>query len=602
MEMLRSVAHPIGRRIMRDERGIALMVVLLVSLAVGAIALGASMMTTSTHLVARYSERLGILEATADAGIEWARAKINANKANYPDSSYRTLENGVSVTDASGAVIPGVRRWTYVGPTGITSGQYGVFGSVVVIVEDASGNKIVRRGEVFQESFAKFAYFTDIEGSIVFGGGDQIWGPVHSNDRIRIHTTPSPAAWFHNQLETAKDVYNKGNGRFDQGYIENGKYIPMPATADLNKLKVQAQAGNTVIAGTTGGNYGEATTRIDFVAVDLNNDGLTNGSNEGFMRVYQAASSANAWWVVGTLGGVSYASDSPNCADSTGHGARYVPATAHSTSAGASPHTRASSMIQASKRCFLGGSEFLDNGDNRFDSTDARGRWLRWAGSVDSALLVKRPDDAAFLWPITRQANPSFKGVVHVEGHVAVSGTLRGQVTLAATGNIVIADDVKYATDPGAGTCADLLGFFAGTDVIIANNTLNAPQRASSSNTTYRTYDDTKDEFIQGVVLALNIFTVNGYSAGPSGAEACETTNWGRGCIYLTGGIVQNTRGAVGTTSGTGYLKRYAYDQCVLTSPPPYFPTTGHFARGRFFEVDPAGFDVASYYASLGPR
>jgi len=131
MEMLRSVAHPIGRRIMRDERGIALMVVLLVSLAVGAIALGASMMTTSTHLVARYSERLGILEATADAGIEWARAKINANKANYPDSSYRTLENGVSVTDASGAVIPGVRRWTYVGPTGITSGQYGVFGSVV---------------------------------------------------------------------------------------------------------------------------------------------------------------------------------------------------------------------------------------------------------------------------------------------------------------------------------------------------------------------------------------------------------------------------------------------------------------------------------------
>src|SRR3990172_3575882 len=240
-----------GRPIMRNERGIALMVVLLVSLAVAAIALGAGLMSTSTQAVNLYSDRLGVLEATADAGIEWARAKINANKANYPDSSYRALENGASGPAASGPPTPGVRRWTYVGPTGITSGQYGVFGSAVVVVEDASGNKIVRRGEVFQESFAKFAYFTDIEGTIVFGGGDQIWGPVHSNDQIRIHTTPNPAAWFHNQVETAKTIINKTNARFDQGYIEYGPAIPMPATADLNKLKTQAQAGDPAKTGPT---------------------------------------------------------------------------------------------------------------------------------------------------------------------------------------------------------------------------------------------------------------------------------------------------------------------------------------------------------------
>jgi hypothetical protein len=40
----------------------------------------------------------------------------------------------------------------------------------------------------------------------------------------------------------------------------------------------------------------------------------------------------------------------------------------------------------------------------------------------------------------------------------------------------------------------------------------------------------------------------------------------------------------------------------VLNNPPPYFPTTGHFARGRQFEVDPVGFNVASYYAALGPH
>jgi hypothetical protein len=313
-------------------------------------------------------------------------------------------------------------------------------------------------------------------------------------------------------------------------------------------------------------------------------------------------SSTNAWWVVGQLNGTSYTSDSPNCADSTGHGALYRVASLHS---GSTPHSKTASMTQASRRCFLGGSEYLDNTDNRFDSTDGRGRWLRWQGpAVDSVVQNRRPDDWAFLWPITRAYNPSFKGVIHVEGNVAVSGTLRGQVTLAATGNIVIADDIRYATDPGAGTCSDMLGLFAGNDVIIANNTLNAPQQASSSGsgTTYRTYDDTKDEFIQGVVLALNIFTAEDYNTGPNNAEGCESKADGRGCIYLTGGIIQDTRGAVGLTDGTGYVKRYAYDQCVLNGPPPYFPTTGHFARGRFFEVDPMGFDVAAFYQSLGPH
>jgi hypothetical protein len=590
----------------RNERGIALMVVLLVSLAVAAIALGASLMSMSTQAVNLYSDRLGTLEAVADGGIEWARARINANKVNYPDSGYKTLESGVSVKDASGAVIPGVLRWTYVGPTGISTGQYGVFGSAVVVTKDAYGNVLVRRGEVYQESFAKFAYFTDNEGSnIVFGNGDQIWGPVHTNDQIKINNaSPTPQVWFHNTVETAQTISNKTYGRFDQGYVENGPTIPMPPTTALTKLKAQAQAGNTAITGNTGGSYGQATTRIEFVAVDLNNDGLLNGPNEGFFRVYQVGSTANAWWVVGDLSGVTYASDSPNCADSTGHSVGGVPvfrvASLHS---GSTPHTKANSMIQASKRCFLGGSEFLDNDDNRFDSTDARGRWLRWPGpAVDSLVRNRRPDDWAFLWPITRAYNPSFKGVIEIDGNVAVSGTLRGQVTLAATGNVVIADDIRYATDPGAGTCADMLGLFAGNDVIIADNTLNSPQKASSSNTTYRTYDDTKDEFIQGVVLALDIFTAQNYDSGPNSAEACETKSAGRGCIYLTGGIIQDTRGAVGLTDGTGYVKRYAYDQCVLNNPPPYFPTTGHFARGRFFEVDPMGFDVTAFYHSLGPK
>jgi hypothetical protein len=52
----------------------------------------------------------------------------------------------------------------------------------------------------------------------------------------------------------------------------------------------------------------------------------------------------------------------------------------------------------------------------------------------------------------------------------------------------------------------------------------------------------------------------------------------------------------VGTAAGTGYLKRYSYDVCGTTNPPPYFPTTGHFSRAGYYELDPVGFDVDAYY------
>ena len=216
--------------------------------------------------------------------------------------------------------------------------------------------------------------------------------------------------------------------------------------------------------------------------------------------------------------------------------------------------------------------------------------------------MAGRPD-GAYLFPITRALNPSFRGVIYVQGKVAISGRLRGRVTVAATDEIIVLDDLMYSVDPGAGTCRDILGIFGGANVVMADNTINAPTRPGGGGTPnpYLTFDDTKDEFLQGVVLALGSFTTENYNAGSNNAEFCEATSWGRGCLYLTGGVIQATRGPVGQASGEGYLKRYAYDQCAAEEPPPYFPTTGHFSRGRFFEVDPVGFEIAQYFRLLTP-
>ena len=83
----------------------------------------------------------------------------------------------------------------------MTSGQYGIFGSVVSVAKDDGGGQVVRRSQVYQESFPKFAYFTDNEPSnISFGGGDQIFGSVHTNSPVKIYAS---GATVHKEVRTA---------------------------------------------------------------------------------------------------------------------------------------------------------------------------------------------------------------------------------------------------------------------------------------------------------------------------------------------------------------------------------------------------------------
>lgn len=589
----------------KRREGIALILVIMLVMVTATIAAGAAMLGSGSWLLSQYKERQGNLAMIAEQGIEEGRAVINGDKALYPDSNYNTIENGVPVTDASGTTIPGVRRYTYVGPIGVSTGQYGVFGSVVSVAQSANGDQVVKRLEVVQESFAKFAYFTDVEPSMIaFGGGDQLFGPIHSNDNIRIY---SSRATFNGPVTTAGTIMGRAYGTFNSGYTERAPRIPMPQTADLNKLRTYAQQGGLAFVSTTAGSSGQASMRIEFVNIDLNGDGDATDDDEGFMRVYTYASggtptAAFLAWVVANIpsGGMTR---SRNCGDwhpdGTFHSASPDPLHVGSGSAPAGPHSVNYSLTTNvnARACYLGGDPRIWNGWNAGPDVMS-GRWLPWAGTIDPRLVTLGRADRGYLFPLSRALNPRFKGVIFVDGKVAVSGTLRSNITLAATSDIVIADDVRYSVDPGAGTCRDMMGLFAGNDVVVADNTLNAPTYVSGS---YRTYDDTSDEFIQGVILALSNFEVQNYSSGSTNAQPCSTTRWGRGCLYLTGGIIQKARGAVGTGSGTGYLKRYSYDPCAFTSPPPYFPTTGHFARSRVFDVDATGFSAAALFRSLSP-
>ncbi len=585
------------------EEGIALFTTLLVVLVAGALVMGAIILGQNHILVDRYWARQTNLVGLAEAGLEVTRSYLNADKSLFPDTGFVAFEDGVPVYDGQGQVIPGVQRWTYMGPTGITSGQYGVFGSMVSITRDGGGGVAIRRQQVYQESFAKYAYFTDNEGgNIYFASNDHIWGPLHSNDQIKIHRS---RANFHDEVTTAKNIKDARYGTFDKGYQEYSPVIPMPVTADLMKLKIQAQLGNTAFTGDLAGDDGEATTRIEFIAVDLNNDGDESDEDEGFFRVYQ---SDDYDWVAAkpesrqTCRGrrrrrrcttTTDLLSSENCGDY--HNGQFISAQRHTDENWG--HDALAALKKSTRRCYLGGSDEIWGG---FVADDGRGEWLRWTGSVDTRLRALRPLDADYLFPITRPLNPDFKGVIFVEGKAMVSGKIRGRVTVATTDNLIFGDDITYVTDPGAGTCEDMAGYFSGEKVVMSNNAINAATQPASGQS-YRTYDESTGEFFHGVVLALDIFTAEEYTLGSTTAQYCEGSRSGRGCIYLTGGIIQDTRGAVGLTDGHGYVKRYSYDQCAVTEAPPYFPTTGVFVKGQYYQVDPAGFDIDEYFSLISP-
>jgi Tfp pilus assembly protein PilX len=637
------------RRILRDQRGIALLTTLLVAFAVSAIAFAAVMMTLNATLVGKNGERASIVDAAALAGLEEARSRLNGNKALYPTVGYTTLENNVGVKDASNTAIPKVTRSTYIGPTGIASGQYGIVGSIVSVARDSFGNQAVRRLEVNQESFSKFAYFTNSENdttgaTVVFGGGDQIRGPVFSNDQLKVYTTPTPAVHFFDQVSSAaSSIQNQANGQFDKPPILNATKIPMPTVADLNKLDSLAQIGNTKFTGSTAGDAGEARTRIHFLTIDL---GVANGGVQGFFEVYQGTDenfvSASLPTTTSTTG--NYLELTKNCGDVAN--GTFMSAFYHDTTQANPDHKhgivgttnankiarRDSSLVKSGGTgvnnpartvgCYLGGDSILTapgTGANWPSSGHADGgAWVQAPASIQAALaavgapITARPD-ANYLFPLARSWNPNFKGVISVAGKVIVDGVIHGRVTVAATGNIIFGDNVTYFQNPATRDCTtgDIAGYFSGQSLIVSNNLLNAPQTLSTDGShlttpsgTYRSYranGTVTDETIHGFFLTLKTFGAEENNEGSNNAETCldgGTFTAGRGCLETYGGIIQQNRGAVGLTSGQGYIKRYQYDPCGATDPPPYYPTTGIFVKNRFYEIDPTRFNVAAWYAA----
>lgn len=152
-------------------------------------------------------------------------------------------------------------------------------------------------------------------------------------------------------------------------------------------------------------------------------------------------------------------------------------------------------------------------------------------------------------------------GAIYSPETVWVRGTVNGQVTLAtATGkDIRIIDNLVYAYPSSPATAFqdtfdmtstsfnDKLGLIAGNDIII--------------------YPSAWGNFGTDVYVMASICAVGGDFSNQYYTSTPQKT------LHLLGGIAQQTRGAVGQLSGTGFYKDYKYDTRFVATPPPHFPT-----------------------------
>ena len=630
------------RRLVKSRRGFALVAVLLIAMVAVVMALASAMMAMSGKIVQSGSDRAAAVDDAAISALEEERSRLNARLDTVPTDGFMAVASDQTISGTT------IKRSIWVSRLGNTdslknAGEFGVQAEIVARTHDSFGNVAIRRSELYQESFARYASFTDqarsTAGWILYWAlGAQAQGPVHSNDTIYVWSgsTPSPQATFSDVVTTSRIVVNKTFAVFKKGPpTEKIAKIAMPTTADLNVLKgIAAKAGYVFTPNVTTGDSALATMRIEFVAIDADGDGNTTGPDDGYFKVYQLyptlkygagftlarpAVPPSAASGAPVPSGSSVPLDSVlysfNCGVVTTVAGRSATPTKLAEIPSLTSGTyqarmlaKATAFDNANARCFLGGDDRLSP-TGTFRSADTAGYWMpRSSGSVPATIAARA--DGAFLWPLSAAYNPNFRGVIFAEGRVAVSGVVRGRVTVASRNMQVIAAGLTQATSPGitTGTCKaddDVVGLFSGEYVMYADNALGTPQwrRTNSSGDAWtwprKEFDPSSsrpDMAIHASLLALKSVAAENASP-PSGLAANRFVD--RGTTRLIGGTIEARTGQTGTMSGTnlhGYHDDLSFNRCLLQYPPPYFPTTGRWSRSQYYEVNPQGFSPSTWF------
>ncbi len=229
-----------------DERGSVLLVVLIIMAAVGAIATGMSFMARTESALASNDVQDKETFYLAESGVEEAITYLNTlgepfkGTGTNHDQPYAFL-NGA--TRQHGQVT------VYLDSKDSNTGAATRY--VQIQARAVNDNGRVAKAvavRIGQQNFSRYAYFSDIElrstgSKIWFATGDNLYGPVHTNDQFHIAGTPT----FHEAASSVNATldYNAGGPPVDVPDFKKGVTLGAPAIplpTDLSVLKAKSRA------------------------------------------------------------------------------------------------------------------------------------------------------------------------------------------------------------------------------------------------------------------------------------------------------------------------------------------------------------------------
>lgn len=148
--------------------------------------------------------------------------------------------------------------------------------------------------------------------------------------------------------------------------------------------------------------------------------------------------------------------------------------------------------------------------------------------------------------PVATDTQPGV--TLYMDGMTLVSGTVKGRVTLGSQYDMHIVGNLVHSD-----SSRDVLGIVSGGNIMVEQHTA-----------------DGSDREIDAIMMTpRGSFQVRRYTQALGSGPTPR--------LRITGGLIQDTRGAVGQSGSPirGFLKDYKYDNKLRSTPPLNFPTTG---------------------------
>ncbi|WP_423922078.1 hypothetical protein ACPEEZ_02025 [Frigoribacterium sp. 2-23] len=590
---------------LRDDRGMAMAISLIFGMVIVIMAATAISVATSGLRKADNDQSWNAALSAAYAGIEEYQARLSNDNSyfKYGDSnapfslasrSSLILPTGNQANKAFGFGTSGT--WsTVAGSDGKAQFRYEVDSSlyaskgVLRLRSTGKVGKSIRSviADIRQKGFIDYLYFTDYEiqdpllsgknstmcsqtsakhawegrvqsdgcGEIAFSGGDNIAGPAHSNDTLRVcqatfqeevtTANPTSAAVTYTKRDSNDTACTGQN--FVKGQPKQVKSLDLPVTLDKQKRETRSDLPDDVPL--PGCLY---TGPTDIVFTDDGKMTIKSPYTKKTRTSNEAATAGSTPAECGLPGTGANQLGSPGGATIT------VPANnliyvqniplPPSGSAPADVNASAATGDLTDTSCSNNhvGYPIANEVAPPATVTDNRGNTTLVAGSTGKGTCA-----------YSARAGDAF-----------VKGTFRGQLTIATDNYLYVTGDLKYSTTDAN---TNILGL-APLSTAWVYNPVDASNNALLS----------KNREINAALLSVgHSFTVQNYARGGD-----------RGTLTFKGSIGQKFRGIVRNGSN-GYIKNYTYDTRLRFMAPPKFlsPVTTEYGVSTLSEVK-AGYKV----------